>query len=463
MPRGPRAPCGPIAVGRGVRGRRHQPAVAERHELAGDDQRGLGLRGRDRIEQAALDQVDRPRRPIGDGRPEDVGVAAVEQRTEARGTAPPPVWRAGRGSPITAPATVAGRDSVRSTTRSPRRVASGCSSRSCASVVPSSSTTRPCADAVPCSTSTWSPRGAPARRRRGGAPRPGGRTSAAAARPRASYRGRCRCARRRPGRRRRGRRRPPRRRRGRASGAIARVRRHAAAAGSRGRRRRSSRPTACRSRRCRCRAARTRGRRAGACRPEVRRDARRARRTPQRGDAARRARCRCGADTSTISAPASRVAASASAASSRARSAPSSSTRSRLVSATTPCATPSRSRIGEVLARLRHDAFVGGDEQQGDVDAARAGDHVADEALVAGHVDDRQLVPVGQVEQAKPSSIESCRAPSPPRRRSVSMPVRARINADLPWSTWPAVPSVVAASCAGGAHRAPRRRRRRRR
>ena len=43
---------------------------------------------------------------------------------------------------------------------------------------------------------------------------------------------------------------------------------------------------------------------------------------------------------------------------------------------------------GEVLARLRHDAVVGRDDQQHEVDAADAGEHVADEALVAGHVDD---------------------------------------------------------------------------
>ena len=42
----------------------------------------------------------------------------------------------------------------------------------------------------------------------------------------------------------------------------------------------------------------------------------------------------------------------------------------------------------EVLARLRHHAVVGGDHQQREVDAGRAGEHVLDEALVAGHVDE---------------------------------------------------------------------------
>ena len=42
----------------------------------------------------------------------------------------------------------------------------------------------------------------------------------------------------------------------------------------------------------------------------------------------------------------------------------------------------------EVLARLRHHRLVGGDDQQRRVDAVRAGQHVAHEALVAGDVDE---------------------------------------------------------------------------
>ena len=44
----------------------------------------------------------------------------------------------------------------------------------------------------------------------------------------------------------------------------------------------------------------------------------------------------------------------------------------------------------EVLARLRLDGFVGGDHEQHQVDAADAGEHVLDEALVAGHVDEAE-------------------------------------------------------------------------
>jgi hypothetical protein len=49
-----------------------------------------------------------------------------------------------------------------------------------------------------------------------------------------------------------------------------------------------------------------------------------------------------------------------------------------------------RLQHGRVLARLRHHAVVGGDDEQEQVDAGRARDHRADEALVPGHVDERQ-------------------------------------------------------------------------
>ena len=50
----------------------------------------------------------------------------------------------------------------------------------------------------------------------------------------------------------------------------------------------------------------------------------------------------------------------------------------------------------EVLACLRHDALVGGDDEQREIDRADAGEHVADEADVPGHVDDRDLAAGGQ-------------------------------------------------------------------
>ena len=47
----------------------------------------------------------------------------------------------------------------------------------------------------------------------------------------------------------------------------------------------------------------------------------------------------------------------------------------------------------EVLAGLRHHAFVGGDHEQHEVDAARPGEHVLHEPLVAGHIDDADSDP----------------------------------------------------------------------
>ncbi len=54
----------------------------------------------------------------------------------------------------------------------------------------------------------------------------------------------------------------------------------------------------------------------------------------------------------------------------------------------------------KVLARLRHDGFVGGDDEHDRVDPARAGQHVADEPLMTGHVHERDLdVPVAPVRE----------------------------------------------------------------
>ena len=55
----------------------------------------------------------------------------------------------------------------------------------------------------------------------------------------------------------------------------------------------------------------------------------------------------------------------------------------------------------EVLTRLRHHPFVGRDNQQGEIDAAHAGEHVLDEAFVARHVDDADLFAAGEREPRK--------------------------------------------------------------
>ncbi len=54
-----------------------------------------------------------------------------------------------------------------------------------------------------------------------------------------------------------------------------------------------------------------------------------------------------------------------------------------------------QSANGEVLARLRLDRLIGSDHQQHAVDAADAGQHVAHEALVSRHVDEADLIRVG--------------------------------------------------------------------
>ena len=74
-----------------------------------------------------------------------------------------------------------------------------------------------------------------------------------------------------------------------------------------------------------------------------------------------------------------------------------------MLRATTPCREPQQVHDGEVLARLRHDAVVGGDHQHHEVDAGGAGQHVVHEALVARHVDEADDLaararPVGEAE-----------------------------------------------------------------
>ena len=107
----------------------------------------------------------------------------------------------------------------------------------------------------------------------------------------------------------------------------------------------------------------------------------------------------------------------------------------------------------EVLAGLRHDALVRGDDQDGQVDPARAGDHGLDEALVPRDVDHARRRPSGKLRWAKPSSMVM------PRRfssgsRSVSMPVSALTSDVLPWSMCPAVPTITPVT--GGAERRAR-------
>ena len=80
------------------------------------------------------------------------------------------------------------------------------------------------------------------------------------------------------------------------------------------------------------------------------------------------------------------------------------STRSLFVIATTPVRDAEELADREMLARLRLDRLVRGDDEQRAVDAADAGEHVLHEALVAGDVDEADLVVVG--EPARESEVD---------------------------------------------------------
>jgi hypothetical protein len=60
---------------------------------------------------------------------------------------------------------------------------------------------------------------------------------------------------------------------------------------------------------------------------------------------------------------------------------------------------PQQSEDREVLVRLRPGALAGVDDEQEQIDAGRACDHRADEALMARHVDDGEAASVGQLER----------------------------------------------------------------
>ena len=94
----------------------------------------------------------------------------------------------------------------------------------------------------------------------------------------------------------------------------------------------------------------------------------------------------------------------------------------------------------EVLARLRHHAFVGGDDEQREVDAADAGEHVLDEALVAGHVDDADLLRRSGSVQPGEAEVDGHAAVFLFLQAVGVDAGEGRTSVDLPWSTWPAVP-----------------------
>ena len=85
----------------------------------------------------------------------------------------------------------------------------------------------------------------------------------------------------------------------------------------------------------------------------------------------------------------------------------------------------------DVLAGLGHDAVIGGDHQQQHVDGSGAGDHVADEILVSGHVHDAHQPPPFQQARGE-AQVDAHAAAFSSGRRSVSQPVRFFTSEVLP-------------------------------
>ena len=87
---------------------------------------------------------------------------------------------------------------------------------------------------------------------------------------------------------------------------------------------------------------------------------------------------------------------------------------------------PEQPQDRKVLVRLRPCPLAGVDHEQEEVDPGRAGDHRAHEALVPGHVHERELRPVGQLERRV---AERDRDPALPLlRQPVGVLARQRAN-----------------------------------
>ena len=96
----------------------------------------------------------------------------------------------------------------------------------------------------------------------------------------------------------------------------------------------------------------------------------------------------------------------------------------------------------KMLARLRLDRFQGGDNEQHQIDAGRACEHIAHETLMARDVDEPDANIVGQL-QMREAEVDGDAAPLLLGKRSASVPVSALTSAVLPWSMWPAVPTIM--------------------
>jgi hypothetical protein len=55
----------------------------------------------------------------------------------------------------------------------------------------------------------------------------------------------------------------------------------------------------------------------------------------------------------------------------------------------------------KMLAGLRHDTFVGGDDEGKDIHPGNSGDHVFDKLFMAGHIDDAETVTARKIKIGK--------------------------------------------------------------
>ena len=108
-----------------------------------------------------------------------------------------------------------------------------------------------------------------------------------------------------------------------------------------------------------------------------------------------------GADTGKIGASARCVGASSPVIEAVTSASRTESTRSILVSATAPSVTFQKVEQLEVLESLRHDPVVGGHDQEREIDSGNACEHIANESLVAGHVDEADEAPARQCQSGK--------------------------------------------------------------
>jgi hypothetical protein len=85
-----------------------------------------------------------------------------------------------------------------------------------------------------------------------------------------------------------------------------------------------------------------------------------------------------------------------------------------------------------MLASLRHHAFVGGDDEQREIDPLAPTTMLRTKSLVSRHVDPRSSLPASKAARIE---LYGDSASLFFGRRSVSTPVRAFTSRVLPWST----------------------------